>query len=75
VPHALEATTGWNRTEIPARARNSPREVTIVTKKPLTNDRVKVTFTSPEDVDVERASVVGEFNDWDSTTHPMKRDR
>ncbi|MBX6366261.1 MAG: isoamylase early set domain-containing protein, partial [Gemmatimonadetes bacterium] len=35
-------------------------------------DKVRVTFTLPENVNARRAHVVGDFNDWSPTT-PMKR--
>lgn len=47
----------------------------MITRKPLKNGRVKVTFTLPEGLDVARASVVGEFNAWNPAAHPMKRDK
>ena len=33
----------------------------------------RVTFTLPSEVKAKTASLCGEFNDWDSTSHPMKR--
>ena len=33
----------------------------------------KVTFTLPPSIDAEMACVVGGFNDWDPTAHPMRR--
>lgn len=44
----------------------------MITRKPLKNDRVKVTFSLPEGLDVARAAVVGEFNDWNPSKHPME---
>ncbi|HET9986442.1 MAG TPA: isoamylase early set domain-containing protein [Longimicrobiales bacterium] len=35
-------------------------------------DKVRVTFTLPENVDARRAHVVGDFNDWSPST-PMKK--
>lgn len=35
-------------------------------------DKVRVTFTLPENVNARRAHVVGDFNDWSPST-PMKR--
>lgn len=35
--------------------------------------RYEVTFDLPGDLDVERAAVVGEFNDWDESATPMTR--
>lgn len=37
--------------------------------------RYEVTFDLPGDLDVERAAVVGEFNDWDESATPMTRQR
>jgi 1,4-alpha-glucan branching enzyme len=33
----------------------------------------KVTFELPEKVSAQRASLCGEFNDWDPEAHPMQR--
>jgi 1,4-alpha-glucan branching enzyme len=33
----------------------------------------RVTFTLPEDVNVESACLCGDFNDWDQNSHRMKR--
>jgi len=33
----------------------------------------RVTFELPSDVDAQSVVVCGEFNDWDSQMHPMKR--
>ncbi|MEO8396903.1 MAG: isoamylase early set domain-containing protein [Chloroflexota bacterium] len=35
----------------------------------------KVTFTLPEDLAVETAFLVGDFNHWDPVATPMKRDK
>lgn len=37
-------------------------------------NRYAVTFDLPDGLDIEGASVVGEFNDWDPAAHPMSRD-
>ncbi len=37
-----------------------------------TKKEVKVTFTL-HNVEGETAVLVGQFNDWDATTHPMKK--
>ena len=34
-----------------------------------------VTFTLPADVKAQFAHLLGEFNDWDPTVHPMKKDK
>jgi 1,4-alpha-glucan branching enzyme len=33
----------------------------------------RVTFTLPAEVNAQTACLCGEFNDWDQSTHPMKR--
>ena len=33
----------------------------------------KVTFTLPSNIDAESASVLGDFNHWDSATNPMQK--
>ena len=33
----------------------------------------QVTFLLPEEVKAKQASVVGEFNGWDATRHPMNK--
>jgi len=33
----------------------------------------RVTFTVPAEVGAEEVHVCGEFNDWDETSHPLKR--
>jgi 1,4-alpha-glucan branching enzyme len=33
----------------------------------------RVTFKLPADVEAETASLVGEFNNWDPESHPMKK--
>ena len=34
--------------------------------------KCRVTFRLPEDVATDHVSVLGEFNDWDPTAHPLK---
>ena len=36
---------------------------------------VRVTFELPSNMWAERVNLVGEFNDWDTTATPMKRNR
>ena len=36
---------------------------------------VRVTFELPSNMWAERVNIVGEFNDWDTTTTPMSRNR
>lgn len=36
--------------------------------------RFDVTFDLPAELDIEQAAVVGEFNDWSETAHPMSTD-
>jgi 1,4-alpha-glucan branching enzyme len=38
-------------------------------------DLVRVTFELPSTMWAERVNLVGEFNDWDTTTTPMTRNR
>lgn len=38
-----------------------------------TGNFCKVTFKLPAEVNAETAYLVGEFNNWDSATHPMKK--
>jgi 1,4-alpha-glucan branching enzyme len=33
----------------------------------------RVTFALPPEVNAQTASLCGEFNEWDRTSHPMKR--
>jgi 1,4-alpha-glucan branching enzyme len=33
----------------------------------------RVTFSLPLDIGAEKISLVGDFNDWDPETHPLKR--
>ena len=35
----------------------------------------RVTFQLPPEIDAETAYLVGEFNDWDTTSHPMRRSK
>ena len=36
-------------------------------------NRVQVTFSLPADVQGEKVYLVGDFNNWDETAHPMTR--
>jgi 1,4-alpha-glucan branching enzyme len=42
-------------------------------RKPGAKGMTKVTFTLPKEVGADRASVCGDFNDWDPEAHPMKK--
>jgi 1,4-alpha-glucan branching enzyme len=33
----------------------------------------RVTFTLPPEVEAQEVQLCGEFNDWDQTSHPLKR--
>ncbi len=41
--------------------------------KPGSNGTVRVTFTLPADEPRGAVSVVGDFNDWNPFTHPLRR--
>ena len=45
----------------------------IKTAKPGRDGTVKVTFTLPADEPGVPVSVVGNFNDWDPHTHPLRK--
>jgi 1,4-alpha-glucan branching enzyme len=45
----------------------------IKTSKPRPDGTVRVTFALPADVPDGSVSVVGNFNDWDPSAHPLRR--
>ena len=45
----------------------------IKTSKPGRDGTVRVTFTLPADEPSGPVSVVGDFNDWNPHTHPLRR--
>lgn len=45
----------------------------IQRSKTKNGDQIKVTFTLPNDHAHLPQAVVGDFNQWDPTAHPMKR--
>jgi 1,4-alpha-glucan branching enzyme len=48
----------------------------MIRKEPTKkSDFVRVTFELPSNMWAERVNLVGEFNDWDTTTTPMTRNR
>jgi 1,4-alpha-glucan branching enzyme len=48
----------------------------MIEKEPTNKgDRVRVTFILPSNMWAERVNLVGEFNDWDTTATPMRRNR
>jgi len=52
------------------------REETVIRREPIDRKgQVRVTFELPSDPWVERVNLVGEFNDWDTTSTPMVRAR
>lgn len=45
----------------------------MLTKKFFkTKDTCQVTFQLRKDIEAKAVALVGEFNDWDTTAHPMK---
>jgi 1,4-alpha-glucan branching enzyme len=51
-------------------------EETLLKREPIDRKgQVRVTFELPSDPWVERVNLVGEFNDWDTTSTPMARER
>ena len=38
-----------------------------------TGKKVRVTFKLPANVKAKKAFIVGEFNEWDKKSHPMKK--
>ena len=38
-----------------------------------TGTTCRVTFELPAEIQATSAALVGEFNDWDATSHPMKQ--
>ena len=38
-------------------------------------DMVQVTFELPASLWIEKASLVGDFNDWNEASHPFRQDR
>ena len=48
----------------------------MIGKEPLVDSaQVRVTFRLPHIAFADRINVVGEFNDWDTSATPMKRNR
>ena len=46
----------------------------MLTKKFIkSRNSCQVTFQLPKDVKAKQVSVVGEFNNWDETAHPLKK--
>ena len=37
------------------------------------NSNCRVTFRLPEQVDAQAVTIVGDFNNWDVNSHPMRR--
>ncbi len=42
-------------------------------KKMFLKTKCKVTFETPENVEAESVALVGDFNNWETTSLPMKR--
>ena len=38
-----------------------------------TGSSCRVTFNVPADVEAERVALLGEFNEWDADSHPLKK--
>jgi len=47
----------------------------MIEKESAKSGRVRVTFELPAALWTERVNLVGEFNDWDTASTPMTRDR
>ena len=47
----------------------------MIEKEPTKANRVRVTFLLPSNLWADRVNLVGEFNDWDTTATPMRRNR
>jgi 1,4-alpha-glucan branching enzyme len=48
----------------------------MITKEPASKQGfMRVTFELPSNMWAERMNLVGEFNDWDTSATPMKRNR
>ncbi|MBI5878673.1 MAG: isoamylase early set domain-containing protein [Chloroflexi bacterium] len=45
----------------------------MIHKKPLPDGRVAVTFEMPASIWADTIHVVGDFNGWDHTAHPLKQ--
>ena len=60
----------WRRV-VPALHRSD--ETMLIKNYSKTGAICRVTFKLPAEVDAQTANLVGEFNNWDETAHPMKR--
>ncbi|NLV73862.1 MAG: glycoside hydrolase [Chloroflexi bacterium] len=47
----------------------------MIIKKQLANGRVLVTFTLPATIWAETITLVGDFNNWNTLSHPFQRSR
>lgn len=48
--------------------------MTMLKKQYLkTKSEAKVTFSLPASVDAETVTLVGDFNEWNETSHPLKK--
>ena len=45
----------------------------MLKRQPIDQDAVKVTFALPLDAAPVAVSVVGDFNGWDPTAHPLRK--
>ena len=41
-------------------------------RKPGPKGTTKVTFSLPKEVDAESVTLCGDFNDWNTTSHPLR---
>jgi 1,4-alpha-glucan branching enzyme len=42
-------------------------------KKPGKGGAIRVTFSLPKTIGADAVSIAGDFNDWSTTSHPLKK--
>ena len=47
----------------------------MITKQPLPNGKVAVTFEMPASIWADSVYLAGDFNEWNSQSHPLKQRR